>query len=123
MSRFQIIFVGMMAVCLLAVQDKIVLATELPRPLLASALKKDQDAGNRRSISIDFDNVDIHLFIKYISEVTGQNFVVDKAVQGNVTILSPTKISAQEAYRVFESVLEVHGFTLVETGSIVKILP
>ncbi len=112
-----------MAVCLFAVQGKVVLATELPRPLSASALKKDHDADNRRSISIDFDNVDIHLFIKYISEVTGQNFVVDKAVQGNVTILSPTKISAQEAYRVFESVLEVHGFTAVETGSIVKILP
>jgi general secretion pathway protein D len=55
--------------------------------------------------------------------LTGKNFVVDNAVQGNVTILSPTKISEEEAYRVFESVLEVHGFTTVTSGSVIKILP
>ncbi|WP_167505827.1 type II secretion system secretin GspD [Desulfosediminicola flagellatus] len=78
---------------------------------------------SKRFITIDFDNVDIRLFIKYISELTKKNFVVDKSVQGNVTILSPTKISEEEAYRVFESVLEVHGFTTVESGSVIKILP
>ncbi|WP_136796474.1 type II secretion system secretin GspD [Desulfosediminicola ganghwensis] len=81
------------------------------------------DTDSKRFITIDFDNVDIRLFIKYISELTGKNFVVDKAVQGNVTILSPTKISEEEAYRVFESVLEVHGFTTVQSGSVIKILP
>ena len=77
----------------------------------------------QRFITIDFDNVDIRTFIKYISELTGKNFVVDKSVQGNVTIISPTKISDDEAYRVFESVLEVHGYTTVNAGSIIKILP
>lgn len=77
----------------------------------------------KRFITIDFDNVDIRLFIKYISELTGKNFVVDKSVQGNVTVLSPTKISDEEAYRVFESVLEVHGYTTVESGAVIKILP
>ncbi|MBW1676042.1 MAG: type II secretion system secretin GspD [Deltaproteobacteria bacterium] len=40
-----------------------------------------------------------------------------------MTIISPTKISVKEAYRVFESVLEVHGFTTVSAGSVVKIVP
>jgi general secretion pathway protein D len=83
----------------------------------------ETEPGGQRFITIDFDNVDIQLFIKYISELSGKNFVVDKAVQGNVTILSPTKISEEEAYRVFESVLEVHGYTTVEAGSVIKILP
>jgi general secretion pathway protein D len=78
---------------------------------------------SKRFITIDFDNVDIQLFIKYISELTGKNFIVDKSVQGNVTIVSPTKISEEEAYRVFESVLEVHGYTTVTSGSVCKILP
>ncbi len=86
-------------------------------------IENDASSGSKRFITIDFDNVDIRLFIKYISELTGKNFVVDKAVQGNVTILSPTKISDEEAYRVFESVLEVHGFTTVDAGSVIKILP
>ncbi len=83
----------------------------------------EADAGGQRFITIDFDNVDIQLFIKYISELSGKNFIVDKAVQGNVTILSPSKISEEEAYKVFESVLEVHGYTTVEAGSVIKILP
>jgi len=74
-------------------------------------------------VTIDFDNVDIPIFIKFISELTGKNFVIDKAVRGKVTIVSPTKISKDEAYKVFESVLEVHGYTTVPAGSIIKIVP
>ena len=48
-------------------------------------------------------------FIKFMSELTATNFVVDQRVKGKVTIISPSKISLKEAYRVFESVLEVHG--------------
>ena len=77
----------------------------------------------KRYVTIDFDNVDILLLVKFISEVTGTNFVIDNKVKGKVTIVSPTKISVDEAYRVFESVLEVHGFTTVPAGSIVKIVP
>jgi len=88
-----------------------------------SPTKISQDTKSERFITIDFDNVDIHLFIKYISELTGKNFVVDKAVQGNVTIISPTKISEDEAYQLFESVLEVNGFTTVPAGAITKIMP
>ena len=78
---------------------------------------------SERYVTIDFENVDINLFIKYISELTGKNFIIDKAVRGNVTIVSPTKISVDEAYKVFESVLEVQGFAAVPAGSIIKIVP
>ncbi len=74
-------------------------------------------------VTIDFDNVDIPIFIKFISELTGKNFVIDKAVRGKVTIISPNKISVKGAYKVFESVLEVHGYTTVPSGSIIKIVP
>jgi general secretion pathway protein D len=77
----------------------------------------------KRSVTIDFDNVDILLFVKFISEVTGKNFIIDNRVKGKVTIISPTKISVDEAYRVFESVLEVHGFTTVDSGDVIKIVP
>jgi general secretion pathway protein D len=81
------------------------------------------DESAERYVTIDFEDVDINLFVKYISELTGRNFIVDKAVRGNVTIISPTKISIDEAYKVFESVLEVQGFTTVPAGSITKIVP
>ena len=74
-------------------------------------------------VSIDFNNVDINVFIKFMSELTGTNFVVDQRVKGKVTIISPSKISLTEAYKVFESVLEVHGFTTVKAGEVTKIIP
>jgi general secretion pathway protein D len=74
-------------------------------------------------VSIDFNNVDINVFIKFMSELTGTNFVVDQRVKGKVTIISPSKISLNEAYKVFESVLEVHGYTTVQSGEVVKVIP
>ncbi|NNL43279.1 MAG: type II secretion system secretin GspD [Desulfobacterales bacterium] len=85
----------------------------------ASAKRKD----SKRFISIDFNNVDINVFIKFISELTGKNFVVDNKVKGKVTVISPSKISLKEAYRVFESVLEVHGYAAVRAGKVIKIIP
>ena len=78
---------------------------------------------SERYVTINFDNVDIDVFIRFISELTGKNFVIDKAVRGKVTIISPTKITVAEAYKVFESVLEVNGYTTVPAGSIIKIVP
>lgn len=74
-------------------------------------------------ISIDFNNVDIAVLIKFISDLTGKNMVVDQRVAGKVTIISPDKITVAEAYKVFESVLEVYGYTAIESGGLVKILP
>lgn len=77
----------------------------------------------KRFISIDFNNVDINVFIKFISELTGKNFVINNKVKGKVTVISPSKISVKEAYKVFESVLEVHGYATVEAGKVIKIIP
>ena len=116
MSRVRYSLTGVVIFCMWLVFCCSLHAEEIPPQAGAGQ-------SGQRFITIDFDNVDIQLFIKYISELSGKNFVVDKAVQGTVTVLSPTKISEQEAYKVFESVLEVHGFTTVEAGSVIKILP
>jgi len=116
------IITGIVAIlCIFVFTAGVMAVDKLPRPL-PGTMKETSEKG-KRFITIDFDNVDIRLFIKYISELTGKNFVVDKTVQGNVTIVSPTKISEEEAYKVFESVLEVHGFTTVTAGAVIKILP
>ncbi|UCF72731.1 MAG: type II secretion system secretin GspD [Deltaproteobacteria bacterium] len=96
----------------------------LPKKEITQEKKVPKGQGpDKRYVTIDFDDVDIGIFIKFISELTGKNFVVDKGVRGKVTIISPTKISVKEAYKVFESVLEVHGFTTVPAGNIIKIVP
>jgi general secretion pathway protein D len=112
----------------------IVLTIHLPVDAKAATTGKTNESSKKQKasqekreskqfVSIDFNNVDINVFIKFISELTTKNFVVDKRVKGNVTIISPAKISVEEAYKVFESVLEVHGFTAIKAGEVIKIIP
>lgn len=83
----------------------------------------DEEDVQQELVDIGFEDVDIRVLIKFVGKVTGRNFVVDPKVTGNVTVVSPTGISLDEVYRVFQSVLEVHGYTTVEAGSVVKIVP
>ncbi|MGI6639247.1 MAG: type II secretion system secretin GspD [Desulfobulbus sp.] len=94
---------------------------------LAAGQVTNPGAGSRpaesQSVTMDFNDVDINVFIKYMSELTGKNFVVDPEVRGKVTIISPAGVSTGEAYRIFESVLEVNGYAAVPSGPVVKIVP
>jgi len=76
-----------------------------------------------RQITLNFQNQDIGVFIRFVAEVTGRNFLVDPRVRGKVTILSPRRISAADVYAVFLSVLDVHGFTVVDGRPAAKIVP
>jgi general secretion pathway protein D len=82
-----------------------------------------QGVSGENLVSLDFDNVDLKVFIKYVSEITGRNFVVDDKVRGRITLISPTKIRVDELERVLESLLELNGFTAVASGSVTKIVP
>ncbi len=115
-----------LAVMILTVPPFIEAQTDTSGKVLKSSKNKTAAQGSQNSerfISIDFNDVDINVFIKFISELTSKNFVVDQRVKGKVTIISPSRISVKEAYRVFESVLEVHGYTTVKAGEIIKIIP
>jgi general secretion pathway protein D len=75
------------------------------------------------TITMNFEDTDIQIVIKFISQLTRKNFIIDEKVRGKVTIISPEKITVQEAYSVFESILEVNGFALVPAGTATKIIP
>jgi general secretion pathway protein D len=62
--------------------------------------------------------------IPLIARFTGKNFLFDERVRGSVVLLSPTCVTQDEAFRVFESILQVKGFTLVEgPAGVLKIVP
>src|SRR5579885_608191 len=86
-------------------------AADAPRP-------QDQNL-----ITMNFQDVDIPVLAKFISEITGRNFVIDESVRGKVSIISPTKVTPEQAYSIFQSVLQVKGFTTQQAGPVIKILP
>ncbi|MFH1887188.1 MAG: type II secretion system secretin GspD [Pseudomonadota bacterium] len=85
--------------------------------------QKATAAAEEKTVSINFTDVDIEKIIAWMSKTTGTNFVVDKRVKGKVTVISDRRIPVEDAYRVFLSILEVYGFTAVDAGEVVKIIP
>jgi general secretion pathway protein D len=97
-------------------------------PKTANKVKKTEQVKkelppSERQITMDFQDVDLGVLVKFVSEITHKNFIVDDKVKGKVTVISPEKISVDEAYQVFLSVLQVKGFTTVPSGAVIKIVP
>ena len=86
--------------------------------ICASAANSSQDL-----ITMNFQDVDISVLAKFISEITGKNFVLDDSVRGKVSVVSPTKVTPEQAYSIFKSVLQLKGFATVTAGPVIKIIP
>lgn len=76
-----------------------------------------------KGVVLNFTEVDIATMVKFISDLTGKNFIMDDRVKGKISVFSPAKLSNDEAYNVFTSVLELKGFTVVPAGKVLKIVP
>lgn len=76
-----------------------------------------------KGVVLNFSDVDISTMVKFISDLTGKNFVMDDRVKGKISIFSPAKLTNDEAFNVFTSVLELKGFTVVQAGKVYKIIP
>ena len=74
-------------------------------------------------VEMNFQDVDILVFISHVSELTGTNFVIDPRVKGTVTTVAPEKVHIDEVLDFFYSVLDVHGYTMVDAGGVCKIIP
>jgi general secretion pathway protein D len=75
------------------------------------------------TVALNFQDVELPVLARFVSEVTGRNLIVDDAVKGSVTVISPTRITPEEAWVVFQSVLQVNGFATVPSGAFTKIVP
>jgi len=91
--------------------------------LLLSLVAVTPAAAANQGVVMNFSDVDIATMVKFISELTGKNFVLDERVKGKVSVFSPSRLSTDEAFALFTSVLELKGFTLVQTGKVYKVLP
>lgn len=83
---------------------------------------EDVPAG-QELVNMDFpEPTDIKDIIRAVSRWTGKNVILGKGVSGKVQIISPTKVTKEEAYQAFLSALNVVKLTTVETGKVIKIM-
>ncbi|MEW6584913.1 MAG: type II secretion system secretin GspD [Nitrospirota bacterium] len=105
-----------------AAQDMQVAAPSDDKPQ-SETKQTAKEKGREKKVTFNFVDVEIPVVVKFISEVTGKNFVFDDKVKGAITIIAPSKLSMDEAFSLFTSVLELKGFTIVSSGKVYKIIP
>ena len=93
---------------------------ELPLPIQME--EKAMNSLRSGKILLNFDDADIKVVAKLMSELTGKNIVLDDKVKGRMTILSAREVSVTEAWKLFKSALKSYGFEVVNKGSYVKII-
>jgi len=103
-------------VCLLAVLSGFLL------PLTPWAESGGSSSGR---VSLDFNDVELSVFVRFISELTGKNFVLDDVVKkagGKISVYSPTKVTHDQAYSMFVAALEVSRLTVIPKGNVNQIV-
>ncbi len=73
-------------------------------------------------VNFNFDQVDIRFLVKLVGDLTGKRFVIDKDVDGKVTVVTPPQIPLNEVYPLFISILEASDCAVVERDGISRIV-
>jgi len=79
--------------------------------------------GTDGKVRIHFEDVDLPVFVNFISKLTGRNFVFSEKITGTVTIISPEPVTIEQAFAVFQSVLNTRGLTTIDDGVVARVVP
>ncbi|MDR1019308.1 MAG: type II secretion system secretin GspD [Synergistaceae bacterium] len=74
-------------------------------------------------VQFNFKDLDVIQFIRFMSELLGENIVVNPGVKGAVSVVSPKTVSISEARQVMLSILEMNGLSLQGMGGYSKVMP
>ena len=73
--------------------------------------------------TVNMKDTDIQEFIKFVADITGSTIVIDPSVKGKVKVISSKPVSKAELYDLFLSILDVHGYTAVRSGAVIRVIP
>jgi general secretion pathway protein D len=80
-------------------------------------------SASMHAAQINMRDADIRIFSADIAKLTNKTIILDPRIKGNVTVISDQDLDPDEAYAVFLSVLRLHGFSAIQTGDVIKVMP
>lgn len=95
-----------------------------PLPLSAAVTAVAPSVSQQEeSWTINLKGADIREFIDQVAQISGQTFVVDPRVKGQVNVVSNSPLTLTEVYQLFLSVMATHGFSVITQGDQARIVP
>lgn len=74
-------------------------------------------------ITLNFVNAEIEAVARTMAAITGRNIVVDPRVKGTINLSTDRPIPPAAAFNQFLATLRLSGFTVVESGGLLKVVP
>jgi general secretion pathway protein D len=74
-------------------------------------------------VTLNFVNADIEAVARTMAAITGRNIVVDPRVKGTINLSTERPLSPSAAFEQFAATLRLSGFTVVDAGGLLKIVP
>jgi len=84
---------------------------------------EEQDESKKKDIFLNFENADLVNFVNYIADIRKLNLIVSKELESakiSITIRDP--LTREGAWNVFLTVLEMSGFSIIQSGDVHKII-
>ncbi|WP_425460035.1 type II secretion system secretin GspD [Exilibacterium tricleocarpae] len=95
----------------------------LKRLLLSACLVSFCAGAQEQTWTVNFNDSDIGEVIKFVADASGRTIIIDPRVKGRVKVISAEPLSGDQLYDLFLSILDVHGFTAIPRGNVVRIIP
>jgi general secretion pathway protein D len=91
--------------------------------LAASAAGTAEAQRSREPITLNFVNADIEAVARTMAAITGRSIVVDPRVKGTINLSTDKPVAPSVAYNQFLATLRLSGFTVVDSGGLLKVVP
>lgn len=76
-----------------------------------------------QNVSVKFQDADIRQVITFLQDVSGRIVIADTDVKGTVSVTSDVALPVDEALSVVNSALKSRGYTMVQNGNVIRIVP
>ncbi|MBU0714113.1 MAG: type II secretion system secretin GspD [Verrucomicrobia bacterium] len=116
----RIAYICMAGMVILAVPERLAVFAQADTQKVENVQMIGQTTG--AFVNFNFDQVDIRFLVKLVGDLTGKRFVIDKEIDGKVTVVTPPQIPLSEVYPLFISILEASGCAVVEREGISRIV-
>src|SRR3954467_7945763 len=98
-------------------------ATSLALALLLGSVPGLHAQRTSEPITLNFVNAEIEAVARTMAAITGRNIVVDPRVKGTMTLSTERPVPPQVAFNQFVSTLRLSGYTVVDSGGLLKVVP
>src|SRR5690606_24666899 len=102
------------------------LLTASPTLQAANGVAPAGSAGSQQQAerwTINLKDADIREFIDQVAAITGETFIIDPRVKGQISVTSSAQLTLREVYQLFLSVMTTHGFSVLTQDGQSRVVP